>query len=151
MTNQEERGLVMNTWSDTLSRAPGADPYGTGYGGSSPVRTPAQARLLVRHALAALGPLHPAQVEDLLLVTSELVTNALRHGGGVTDFGIQVGPNRVTVSVADASGVSPLYQPRDELRPGGFGWPIVLRLCREVSVDNRPDGKTIHATVTIDR
>ncbi|MFE9132780.1 ATP-binding protein [Streptomyces sp. NPDC007355] len=141
----------MNTRSDTLSRAAAADPLGTGHGGSSPVRTPAQARGLVRHALAALGPLRPSQVDDLLLVTSELVTNALRHGGGVTGFGIRVGPDVVTLSVADASGISPLYQLRDELRPGGFGWPIVLRLCREVSVDTRPDGKTIHATVTVDR
>ncbi|MER5308676.1 ATP-binding protein [Streptomyces sp. NPDC002773] len=139
----------MKIRSDILSRAAG--PHGAGYGGSSPVRTPAQARQLVRHALAALGPLHPSQVEDLLLVTSELVTNSLRHGGGVTGFGIRVGPDRVTVSVADASGVAPLYQPREELRPGGYGWPIVLRLCRDVSVDTRPDGKTIHATVTIDR
>ncbi|MFJ8663299.1 ATP-binding protein [Streptomyces sp. NPDC093795] len=139
----------MKIRSDILSRA--TAPHGAGYGGSSPVRTPAQARQLVRHALAALGPLHPSQVEDLLLVTSELVTNSLRHGGGVTGFGIRVGPDRVTVSVADASGVPPVPQPREELRPGGYGWPIVLRLCREVSVDTRPGGKTIHATVTIDR
>ncbi|MFD3537657.1 ATP-binding protein [Streptomyces sp. NPDC058664] len=141
----------MKTRSDTLSRATGEDPYGTGHDGSSPVRTPAQARQVVRHALAALGPLRPSQADDLLLVTSELVTNALRHGGGITGFGLGVGPDRMTVSVADASGDSPLYELRDELLPGGYGWPIVLRLCREVTVDTHPDGKTIHATVTLDR
>ncbi|MEU3744278.1 MULTISPECIES: ATP-binding protein [Streptomyces] len=141
----------MKTWSDTRSRAPGTDPRGAGNAGTSPVRTPAQARQLVRHTLAALGPLWPSQVEDLLLVTSELVTNALRHAGGVTGFGIGVGRDRVTVSVSDASGKVPLHQPSQGLRPGGYGWPIVLRLCRDVTVDAGPGGKTVHATVAVDR
>ncbi|MFC8174310.1 ATP-binding protein [Streptomyces sp. NPDC057325] len=143
----------MNTRSDTRPRTPEAPTARPGAGsyGPSTVGTPAQARRLVCHALAALGPLPPDQIDDLLLVTSELVTNAYRHGGGVTDFGIAVGPDRVTVSVADASGRTPRQDLHDELRPGGFGWPIVLRLCREVTVDARPDGKTIHAAVTVDR
>ncbi|MFB7040513.1 MULTISPECIES: ATP-binding protein [unclassified Streptomyces] len=143
----------MNTRSDTRSRTPAAPTARPGAGayGPSPIGTPAQARQLVCHTLAALGPLPPDQIDDLLLVTSELVTNAHRHGGGVTDFGIAVGPDRVTVSVADASGEAPRHDLHDELRPGGFGWPIVLRLCREVTVDARPDGKTIHAAVTVDR
>ncbi|MFE7548890.1 ATP-binding protein [Streptomyces gardneri] len=141
----------MKTWSDTRSRAPGTDPHDAGNAGTPPVLTPAQARQLVRHTLGALGPLWPSQVEDLLLVTSELVTNALRHAGGVTGFGIGIGRDRVTVSVSDASGEAPLYQRREGLRPGGYGWPIVLRLCREVTVDAGPDGKTVHATVAVDR
>ncbi|WP_435971882.1 ATP-binding protein [Streptomyces sp. Qhu_M48] len=141
----------MNTRSDTRSRAPGTDPCDTQNAGPSPVRTPAQARQAVRHTLAGLGPLHPAQIEDLLLVTSELVTNAHRHAGGVTGFGLGIERDRVTVSVSDASTASPLYELHDELRPGGFGWPIVLRLCREVSVDTQAEGKTIHAAVRFDR
>ncbi|MCZ0978453.1 ATP-binding protein [Streptomyces diastatochromogenes] len=135
----------MNSRSETRSRAP------AGRTGTSPLLTPAQARQLVRHTLTALGPLRASQVDDLLLVTSELVTNAHRHGGGVTSFGVAVGPDRVTVSVADSSGEPPRHEPREELWSGGFGWPIVLRLCREVTVDARPDGKTVHAAVTVDR
>ncbi|MCX5388668.1 ATP-binding protein [Streptomyces sp. NBC_00094] len=141
----------MKTRNDQRSRAPGTDPHGAGNRGSSPVRTPAEARHVVRHTLVALGPLRPSQIDDLLLVTSELVTNAHRHGGGVTGFGLKVGHDRVTVSVSDASRNLPLHELRKELRPGGFGWPIVLRLCREVTVDTHPDGKTIHAVVTFDR
>ncbi|MEU2233325.1 ATP-binding protein [Streptomyces vietnamensis] len=136
----------MNSRSETRSRIPVAGSTGT-----SPLLTPAQARQLVRHTLTALGPLRPSQVDDLLLVTSELVTNAHRHGGGVTSFGVAVGRDRVTVSVADSSGEPPRHELREELRPGGFGWPIVLRLCREVTVDTRPDGKTVHAAVAVDR
>ncbi|MFF9428833.1 ATP-binding protein [Streptomyces sp. NPDC014746] len=119
--------------------------------GPARLLSPAQARQLVRRTLAALGSLRTSQVEDLLLVTSELVTNAHRHGGGLTSFGIAVGRDRVTVSVADASDEPPSHELSDALRPGGFGWPIVLRLCREVTVDTRPDGKTVHAAVAVDR
>ncbi|MEU7516364.1 ATP-binding protein [Streptomyces sp. NPDC042898] len=141
----------MKPRSDTRSSALGTDPPGARNAGSPPVRTPAQARQLVRRTLAPLGPVRPSQVEDLLLVTSELVTNAHRHGGGVTGFTLGIGRDRVTVSVSDASEKAPLYELREELRPGGFGWPIVLRLCREVTVDTGPDGKTIHAAVPFDR
>ncbi|MFD8205127.1 ATP-binding protein [Streptomyces sp. NPDC059695] len=142
----------MNTRSETRTRTTIAAPRTVGRSaGPSRLLTPAQARQLVRQTLGALGPLHAAQVEDLLLVTSELVTNAHRHGGGVTSFGIAVGRDRVTVSVADSSGEPPRPRLHDELRPGGFGWPIVLRLCREVTVDARTDGKTVHAAVAVDR
>ncbi|MFB7454327.1 MULTISPECIES: ATP-binding protein [unclassified Streptomyces] len=142
----------MNSRSETRSRTTAAaSPAAAGRAGPPPLLTPAQARRLVSRTLTALGPLPPSQVDDLLLVTSELVTNAHRHGGGVTSFGIAVGSDRVTVSVADASGEPPRHELQGELRPGGFGWPIVLRLCREVSVDTRPDGKTVHAAVTVDR
>ncbi|WP_405874148.1 ATP-binding protein [Streptomyces zaomyceticus] len=140
----------MNTRSETWSWTPGTHPHITGTDGSSSVRTPADARQLVRHTLAGLGPLRPAQVDDLLLVTSELVTNAHRHGGGVTGFGIGIERDRATVSVSDSSGKSPLYERRGELPSGGYGWPIVLRLCREVTVDTRSDGKIIHAAVALD-
>ncbi|MDX2561060.1 ATP-binding protein [Streptomyces sp. TX20-6-3] len=141
----------MKTFGDTRRPALRADLRGGGSAGAPPVRTPADARQLVRHALAAIGPLPSAQVEDLLLVTSELVTNAHRHAGGVTGFGIGVGRDRVTVSVSDASREPPLYRRQGDLRPGGYGWPIVLRLCDEVTVDAGPHGKTIHAAVTVDR
>ncbi|MGW8764904.1 ATP-binding protein [Streptomyces sp. NPDC055815] len=142
----------MNSRSETRSRMDAAGARAAaGRAGTSPLVTPAQARQLVRHTLTALGPLRASQVDDLLLVTSELVTNAHRHGGGVTSFGIAVGSDRVTVSVADASEEPPRHELRGGLRPGGFGWPIVLRLCREVTVDTRPDGKTVHAAVMVDR
>ncbi|MEK9521515.1 ATP-binding protein [Streptomyces sp. NPDC087908] len=141
----------MKTWSDTLPPALGTDPLDDVDAGTSTVRTPADARQFVRHTLAGLGPLWPAQIEDLLLVTSELVTNAHRHAGGVTGFGIGVERDRVTVSVSDASTEEPLRQRGENLLPGGYGWPIVLRLCREVTVETGPDGKTIHAAVAVDR
>ncbi|MFB9558220.1 ATP-binding protein [Streptomyces roseoviridis] len=114
------------------------------------VRTSAQARRSVRRALASRPPVSPSRMDDLMLVASELVTNALRHAGGVTAFAIGIARDSVTLSVSDASPRTPQYARHRELRPGGFGWPIVLHLCRRVTLDVRPDGKTVHAVVPLD-
>lgn len=81
-------------------------------------------------------------VADALLVTSELVTNAFRHGGGLVDFSASVGPDGLRLVVADASSAVPTPLPRlpGAARPGGFGWPLVRRLARSVSVAATPQG-----------
>ncbi|MET9952539.1 ATP-binding protein [Streptomyces sp. NPDC006339] len=124
---------------------------GAGPPDATAVRTSAQARRAVRRALASCLPRRPSQVDDLMLVASELVTNAQRHAGGVTAFAIGLGRDSVTISVGDASPRTPQYTFHQELRPGGFGWPIVLHLCRQVLLDVRSDGKTVHAVVPFDR
>ncbi|MFD5323406.1 ATP-binding protein [Streptomyces sp. NPDC127092] len=122
-------------------------------GDTSPgVRTPADARWSIRRALAPGASVPSPQVDDLMLVATELVTNAQRHGGGVTGFALDVRKGSVAVSVSDASRCPPRRRCRtQDLRPGGYGWPIVLRLSREVTVDVRPDGKTVRAVVPLDR
>ncbi|MFJ3906454.1 ATP-binding protein [Streptomyces sp. NPDC090025] len=113
------------------------------------VRTPAEARSSVRRAVSWTSP----EVDDLLLVTSELVTNAVRHGGGVTGFALDVGRGSVTVAVSDASRRPPRRREDGgfDRGPGGYGWPIVLRLAREVSVEVGPRGKTVRAVVALER
>ncbi|MER7519145.1 ATP-binding protein [Streptomyces sp. NPDC126499] len=140
------RGDARPSSSTPAAASPGAAGYD-----ETLVRTSAQARRAVHRALASCSPISPSQVDDLILVASELVTNALRHAGGVTAFAIGVGRDSVTVSVSDASPQTPRYARHRDLRPGGFGWPIVLRLCRQVTLDVRPDGKTVHAVVPLDR
>ncbi|MEU6944579.1 MULTISPECIES: ATP-binding protein [unclassified Streptomyces] len=115
------------------------------------VRTSTQARDVTRRRLAGIRPSDESQVDDLLLVVSELVTNAERHGGGLIDFRLDVTRDTATVSVSDASEDAPLYRRHEPLVPGGFGWPIVLHLCREVAVTVRRGGKTIHAVVPLEQ
>ncbi|MEU0335192.1 ATP-binding protein [Streptomyces sp. NPDC006193] len=96
----------------------------------------------------------PETVADVLLVTSELATNALVHGGGITGFDVDVDPGGVRVSVSDRSGDLPVARPaadeQDRARPGGRGWPIVCRLARDVRVAELPrGGKCITAVVPL--
>ncbi|MER6070752.1 ATP-binding protein [Streptomyces sp. NPDC001817] len=96
----------------------------------------------------------PAAMEDALVVTSELTTNAILHGGGITGFDVAVDSGGVRVSVSDRSDELPVaVAPADErgyTRLGGRGWPIVCRLSRDVRVAQLPcGGKRITAVVPL--
>jgi anti-sigma regulatory factor (Ser/Thr protein kinase) len=91
-------------------------------------------------------------MEDALLVTSELTTNAILHGGGITGFDVDVDSGGVRVSVSDGSDEMPMAAPPADGpgRPGGRGWPIVCRLARDVRVAQLPcGGKRITAVVPL--
>ncbi|MQY37674.1 hypothetical protein SRB17_56780 [Streptomyces sp. RB17] len=95
-----------------------------------------------------------AAMEDALLVTSELTTNAILHGGGITGFDVAVDSDGVRVSVSDRSDELPVAAPpvdeRGPTRLGGRGWPIVCRLSQDVRVAQLPcGGKRITAVVPL--
>ncbi|GGY62310.1 ATP-binding protein [Streptomyces xanthochromogenes] len=94
-------------------------------------------------------PHHQARrlYEDALLVASELVANALRHGGGITRFSACVHDDALVIHVSDRSRAEPRRLPRDPAVPGGFGWLMVENLARTVDVEVSSDGKTIKAVL----
>ncbi|MFF3991967.1 ATP-binding protein [Streptomyces cyaneofuscatus] len=120
--------------------------------------TAADARDLVREQMA-LGAPDPQDEEagarvlaDALLVTSELVTNAIRHGDGLTAFDLWITDDGLILNVADASTCPPVTtDPRNRLegQVGGFGWPLVCRLARHVAVTVLPDGKQITVLISL--
>ncbi|MER6981747.1 ATP-binding protein [Streptomyces carpinensis] len=109
---------------------------------------PADARQAVERAITecclAGRPCDAHAVSDAQLVASELTTNAILHGGGVTDFHVDVIGRGVRVCVSDRSDRLPVVRPpvdrQGRRRPGGHGWPIVCRLAREVQVSDLPSG-----------
>jgi anti-sigma regulatory factor (Ser/Thr protein kinase) len=122
-------------------------------------RQPAEARRAVEHAVAErCRATHTTcdreSLADALLVASELTTNAILHGGGVTDFHVDIVEPGVRVSVSDRSDAFPVAQEPFDLRGrrrlGGLGWPIVCRLARDVRVTDLPSGgKCITAIVAL--
>ncbi|MEV4948883.1 ATP-binding protein [Streptomyces sp. NPDC053755] len=136
-------------WSHTTTRTR-AENVSAG-GGDGGVRTSADARETTRRRLARIRPVNRSQVDDLLLVVSELVANAERHAGGPTGFRLDLARDSATVSVTDASGTLPENRRGAALTPGGYGWPIVERLCREVTVSVHEGGKTIRAVVPLEQ
>ncbi|MGW7298997.1 ATP-binding protein [Streptomyces sp. NPDC054829] len=125
-----------------------------------PVRAPAEARRAVacavaEHCRATGTPCDAGAVQDALLVASELTTNAILHGGGITDFRVDLVEPGVRVSVSDRSERLPMTTaPGDHRvhhRFGGHGWPIVCRLATDVEVAVLPaGGKRISALVPLD-
>ncbi|WUT00986.1 ATP-binding protein [Streptomyces sp. NBC_00708] len=106
--------------------------------------------LLAAHfgAVVAQWPAHV--VDDMLLVTSELVTNAFRHGGRLTAFETVVTGAGLRITVGDASTEGPAESPEvgpqvraGAARIGGYGWPLVRLLADEVSISPVPGGKRI--------
>ncbi|MFI0775863.1 ATP-binding protein [Streptomyces sp. NPDC021212] len=92
-------------------------------------------------------PPHPDVADAILLVVSELATNALRHGGGRYTLELSAGPDTVTVAVSDPNPAVPRARPPDlSTGTGGFGWHMVRRLSREVTI-TRGRGKTIYASL----
>ncbi|MDF0371644.1 MULTISPECIES: ATP-binding protein [Streptomyces] len=131
-------------------------PEGAGPGPGVP-RNAAAARDMVTRLLEAefceLGEEGPVDVvvADALLVTSELVTNAVRHGGGLTGFNAEITDDGLLLTVADASTHAPVTAERDPAAAsvGGYGWLLVRRLARRVSITYLPDGKHIVALVAL--
>ncbi|MER5200940.1 ATP-binding protein [Streptomyces sp. NPDC002755] len=129
-----------------------------GRGGHEQCR-PADVRSAVRRAVTgscgAIGcPYDEDGLSDALLVASELTTNAILHGGGITGFDVDMDGPAVRVSVSDRSDRLPVTTaPLDEQgrqRTGGRGWPIVCLLARNVRVACLPSGgKRITAVVPV--
>ncbi|MGW7103205.1 ATP-binding protein [Streptomyces sp. NPDC054883] len=106
----------------------------------------AEARSVVADLLDAAPdragfPVRGTARADILLVTSELVTNAFRHGGGLTGFAAGLGRGTVTLTVSDASDDVPrTASTHHAMSEGGFGWQLVCLLADQVAVTLLPDG-----------
>ncbi|MDW4903993.1 ATP-binding protein [Streptomyces sp. ADMS] len=86
---------------------------------------------------------------ELVLVVSELVTNADRHSHGPYILALEGTATSVTVSVYDSSAALPLRYPRDPERIGRHGLEIVYALATEVTARRVPVGKYVRAVVSL--
>ncbi|MDT0437880.1 MULTISPECIES: ATP-binding protein [Streptomyces] len=112
------------------------------------------ARDFARQALYAWGWLpadsadRRAAAEDVLLVVSELVTNACLHAEGPDELRIGCDKKVIRVEVADRGAGQPAPRtPHRSGRPGGHGMFIVQRLCLDWGVVRTTGGagKTVWA------
>ncbi|MEU1220302.1 ATP-binding protein [Streptomyces microflavus] len=107
-----------------------------------------QARRAARAFTDRLTPaLRPDTADTLVLVVSELVTNALRHGGGSFSLRLNAHPDAIEVAVDDPSPRMPhLRTPDLTGAGGGFGWHMVNHLARTTAITRRrTGGKTVTA------
>ncbi|POX39728.1 ATP-binding protein [Streptomyces sp. Ru73] len=114
----------------------------------------ARARDFARQALhdwgwlPAAGADQRAAAEDVLLVVSELVTNACLHAEGPEELRLRCNAKMLRLEVTDLGAGSPAPRtPHRAGRPGGHGMFIVQRLCLDWGVVRNPDGagKTVWA------
>ncbi|WP_442727245.1 ATP-binding protein [Streptomyces pseudogriseolus] len=86
----------------------------------------------------------------VLLVVSELVTNADRHSDGPYILELEGTDTTLTVAVYDSNGALPRVFPRDPQRIGRHGLEIVRALARDVGVERVPVGKRVRAVIDLD-
>ncbi|MFJ9536089.1 ATP-binding protein [Streptomyces sp. NPDC101225] len=90
-------------------------------------------------------------VEEVLLVVSELVTNADRHSNGPYILELEGTDTSVSVWVYDSSAALPRRFPRDPERVGRHGLEIVHALADRVVVERVPVGKRVCAVMRLVR
>ncbi|MBB5939122.1 ATP-binding protein [Streptomyces zagrosensis] len=89
-----------------------------------------------------------AAAEDVLLVVSELVTNACLHAEGPEELRVSCDAKSLRLEVKDTGAGTPAPRmPHRAGRPGGHGMFIVERLCLDWGVVRNADGpgKTVWA------
>ena len=102
-------------------------------------RQVSQARSFVRQRLPQLPD---DTVEALLLMVSELVTNAVIHARTEIEVGVTVSRDNVLVTVHDLDLARPAQQPYSD-RDGGRGLELVEALSDECALERHEgDGKT---------
>lgn len=90
-----------------------------------------------------------AVAEDVLLMISELVTNACLHAGGPLELRLHRSPELLRVEVLDTSPVLPRVRPRSGAgQPGGHGLRVVARLARSWGAEPVDGGKAVWLEVT---
>lgn len=114
------------------------------------LHAPAHARAWVAARLLGIPP---GIAEDTLLLVSELVTNAVRHGAPVIEIALVLDADRLRVEVTDggdALPVVPLGRPSAD-RPTGRGLLIVAATAHDWGVVRLPGerGKTVWAELAL--
>jgi anti-sigma regulatory factor (Ser/Thr protein kinase) len=95
------------------------------------------------------GHMTESAVSDAALLTSELVTNAVRHAGGIITIVIECLGDRVAVAVRDDSMAVPVVRRPSSNDTSGRGLQLVQSLATDWGCQMSPggEGKTVWFTV----
>jgi anti-sigma regulatory factor (Ser/Thr protein kinase) len=107
---------------------------------------PGEARAAVAAEVAATGPPPGVDVDDVVLVTSELVTNAVEAGATRVRIDVQVTAQRLDLVVTDDAPGWPTRTTVSPLHTAGRGLSIVEHLAHTWTVDPRGAGKSVTAS-----
>jgi anti-sigma regulatory factor (Ser/Thr protein kinase) len=138
--------VVSSSLSVPAKKPPRGQPLG-----EWPLRPDARsarlARRLVSQAMEGVGE---ALRRRAALVTSELVSNGVRHARGGLVLQVLQLRDGVVVAVADDSAAPPVVQAGHQLAEDGRGLLIVERISDQLGWARTPTGKVVWASVLED-
>ncbi len=106
--------------------------------------SPGEARRFVGEVLRDHGVATDEVLEAALLLTSELVTNAVLHAEGTINVDVDLDLTAVRVEVGDASLESPMARGTDPDGTSGRGLHLVDTMARAWGVDRQDEaGKVV--------
>lgn len=109
-----------------------------------------QARRVAATALDSAPDTHRSVRGDVLLVVSELVSNAARHGRDPIELSVAVTPSHVRIEVTDSGDAQPLPVRRPAATSqSGRGLLIVDSIAASWGVSPEATGKTVWAEVPV--
>lgn len=95
-------------------------------------------------AVDAVDEERQAVIDDVLLLVSEVVTNACLHAGGPTELVLNCTDERLRIEVSDGSPVHPHPRPTGDVTlPGGHGLLVLERLALHWGSTPQGQGKTV--------
>ncbi|MEU4348133.1 ATP-binding protein [Streptomyces sp. NPDC023838] len=89
------------------------------------------------------------RVDDVLLLVSEVVTNACLHAGGPRELVLRHADGHLRVEVADGSPTAPARSPRAPSLPGGHGLMVLDRLAGDWGSTQLGTGKVVWLEVAL--
>ncbi|MFD1372412.1 ATP-binding protein [Actinoplanes sichuanensis] len=101
------------------------------------------ARAALRALLAGWRLTDEAWLYDATLIVSELVTNAVRHGGGCLALHVHADDGDVSLAVTDGSAEMPHRRTADERSAGGRGLVFVDAFAETWGAHPHGDGKQV--------
>ncbi|MEU4157319.1 ATP-binding protein [Actinoplanes sp. NPDC026670] len=108
----------------------------------------AAARAALRALLTGWNLTDEDWLYDATLIVSELVTNAVRHGGGLLALHVHASDGRVSLSLTDNSARMPHRRDTDERSAGGRGLVFVDAFAQTWGAHPHGPGKQVWVQLT---
>lgn len=80
-------------------------------------------------------------LDDVLLLSTELVTNAVRYAGGILTIAVECEARQAAVAVADSNPEPPVIRPAERDNTTGRGLQLVDHLASSWGTRPTQDGK----------
>lgn len=161
-------GVMAGFWSDVAGTTPnvvfgatknpwpaGVSLDSAGYTAGMELRSPVetspravgQARRMIARQLQAWGI--DSRIDDLEIVASELVTNAVRYGAGPIEIHLVIGDGAIRLEVSDHAESLPLQREAADDEFGGRGMPLIEAISTHWGIEEFTGGKTVWAELSL--